>query len=75
LELTPLIMPILGRVVLGEPIEILVAVAAVIAFSGTVILVWGQSHHGGGSVVGDILVGCGVLAAAVLRTGRCCSRG
>ena len=30
-SLTPLIMPILGRVVLGEPIEILVAVAAVIA--------------------------------------------
>ena len=63
--LTPLIVPILGRVVLGEQIEIVVLVAATIAFSGTLILVWGQSHHGGGSVLGDILVASGVLASAV----------
>lgn len=63
--LTPLIVPILGRVVLGERIEIVVLVAAVIAFSGTLILVWGQSHHGGGSVLGDIFVASGVLASAV----------
>ncbi|HEY7085422.1 MAG TPA: DMT family transporter [Hyphomicrobiaceae bacterium] len=63
--LTPLIMPILGRVVLGERIEFVVLVAAVIAFSGTLILVWGQSHHGGGSVLGDICVASGVLASAV----------
>src|SRR5262245_12964220 len=48
--LTPLIMPILGRVVLGERIEFVVLVAAAVAFAGTLILVWGQSHHGGGSV-------------------------
>ena len=63
--LTPLIMPILGRVVLGERIEFVVLVAATIAFSGTLILVWGQSHHGGGSVLGDICVASGVLASAV----------
>jgi drug/metabolite transporter (DMT)-like permease len=63
--LTPLIVPILGRVVLGEPIEIVVLVAAVIAFGGTVMLVWGQSHHGGGSVLGDIFVASGVLASAI----------
>ena len=63
--LTPLIVPILGRVVLGERIEILVLIAAVIAFSGTLVLVWGQSHHGGGSVLGDIFVASGVLASAV----------
>jgi drug/metabolite transporter (DMT)-like permease len=63
--LTPLIVPILGRVVLGERIEIVVLVAAVIAFSGNLILVWGQSHHGGGSVLGDIFVASGVLASAV----------
>jgi len=63
--LTPLIVPILGRVVLGERIEIVVLVAAVIAFSGTLLLVWGQSHHGGGSVLGDMLVASGVLASAV----------
>ena len=63
--LSPLIVPILGRVVLGEPIEIVVLVAAVIAFGGTLMLVWGQSHHGGGSVLGDLFVASGVLAAAV----------
>ena len=63
--LTPLIVPILGRVVLGERIEIVVLVAAVIAFSGTLILVWGQSHHGGGSLLGDIFVASGVLTSAV----------
>src|SRR6476661_804451 len=63
--LTPLIVPILGRVVLGERIEIVVLVAAVIAICDTLILVWGQRHHGGGSVLGDIFVASGVLAAAV----------
>ena len=63
--LTPLIMPILGRIFLGERIEIVVLVAAVIAFSGTLMLVWGQSHHGGGSVLGDTFVASGVLASAV----------
>jgi drug/metabolite transporter (DMT)-like permease len=63
--LTPLIVPILGRVFLGERIEIVVLAAAVIAFGGTLILVWGQSHHGGGSVLGDIFVASGVLASAV----------
>ena len=63
--LTPLIVPILGRVVLGERIELVVLVAAVIAFSGTLILVWGQSHHGGGTLLGDIFVASGVLTSAV----------
>src|SRR6185295_16539613 len=39
--------------------------AAAIAFAGTLILVWGQSHHGGGNVLGDIFVASGVLASAV----------
>ena len=64
-SLTPLMMPLLGRVVLGEAIEIAVLIAAVIAFGGTVILIWGQSHHGGGSVLGDACVAAGVLASAV----------
>jgi drug/metabolite transporter (DMT)-like permease len=63
--LTPLIMPILGRVVLGERIEFLVLMAAVIAFGGTLILVWGQRHHGGGSLLGDVCVASGVVASAV----------
>ena len=63
--LTPLIVPILGRVVLGERIELVVMAAAAIAFCGTLLLVWGQTHHGGGSVLGDIFVAGGVLASAV----------
>ena len=63
--LTPLLMPILGRVVLGEPIEGLVVIAAAIAFAGTALLVWGQNQHGGGSLFGDILVASGVLASAI----------
>src|SRR2546429_568155 len=63
--LTPLIVPLLGRAILGERIEILVLAAVVIAFGGTMILVWGQSHHGGGNVIGDFFVASGVLASAV----------
>jgi drug/metabolite transporter (DMT)-like permease len=62
--LIPLIVPILGRIVLGETIEPVVLVAAAIAFSGTLMLVWGQSQHGGGSVTGDLLVASGVLCSA-----------
>lgn len=41
--LMPLLMPLLARVVLGEQIEIVVLAAAVIAFGGTAILIWGQA--------------------------------
>ena len=29
------------------------------------MLVWGQSHHGGGSWIGDLLVAGGVLISAI----------
>ena len=64
-SLTPLLMPVLARVFLGECIEPIVLFAAVLAFGGTMILVWGQTHHGGGSVLGDLLVASGVLASAI----------
>ena len=64
-SLTPLLMPVLGRVVLGERIETIVLFAAVLAFGGTMILVWGQTRHGGGSVLGDFFVASGVLASAI----------
>jgi drug/metabolite transporter (DMT)-like permease len=63
--LMPLLMPLLGRVVLGERVEMVVLVAVAIAFAGTLTLVWGQSHHGGGSVLGDLFVASGVLASAL----------
>src|SRR5262245_23341512 len=52
-SLTPLIMPILGRVVLGERIEGVVLVAASVAFAATLTLVWGQREHGGGRSEGQ----------------------
>jgi drug/metabolite transporter (DMT)-like permease len=64
-SLTPLIMPVLGRVVLGERIEIAVIVAALIALGATLLLVWGQSHHGGGRWIGDLFVAGGVCVSAI----------
>jgi drug/metabolite transporter (DMT)-like permease len=63
--LTPLLVPILGRVLLRERFEPIVMVAALIAVAGTMTLAWGQSHHGGGSLVGDTLIAGGVLASAL----------
>ncbi len=64
-SLMPLLMPVLGRFVLGESLESIVVLAAVLATSGTMILVWGQTHHGGGSVIGDLFVASGVLTSAI----------
>jgi drug/metabolite transporter (DMT)-like permease len=64
-SLMPLIMPVLGRVVLGERIEPTVVLAAIIAFAATSLLVWGQNDHGGGSWLGDLCIACGVAASAV----------
>lgn len=64
-SLMPLMMPVLGRVFLGEPIRAVVIVAAVIAVSGTALLAYGQRGHGGGSIEGDLLLVAAVLAAAI----------
>jgi drug/metabolite transporter (DMT)-like permease len=64
-SLTPLLMPVLGYLVLGERLEGAVLLAAVVAFAGTMLLVWGQNEHGGGSWLGDLCVAAGVVASAV----------
>lgn len=64
-SLLPLLMPLLGRFVLGEPLELIILLAAVFAFVGTIILMWGQAHHGGGSALGDLFVASGVLTSAI----------
>lgn len=64
-SLTPLLMPVLGYLVLGERLEGAVMVAALVAFAATMLLVWGQNEHGGGSWVGDLFVATGVVASAV----------
>src|SRR5215510_5370019 len=63
-SLTPLLMPVLGYLVLGERLELAVMAAAALAFAATMLLVWGQHQHGGGSWVGDVCVAGGVIASA-----------
>jgi drug/metabolite transporter (DMT)-like permease len=64
-SLTPLLMPLLGYLVLGERLEMAVLAAAATAFAATMLLVWGQNEHGGGSWLGDLCVAGGVIASAV----------
>ena len=63
-SLTPLLMPVLGYLVLGERMEATVIIAAIIAFAATMLLVWGQNQHGGGHWLGDLCVATGVVASA-----------
>jgi drug/metabolite transporter (DMT)-like permease len=63
-SLTPLLMPVLGYLVLGERLELVVMAAAALAFAATMLLVWGQNQHGGGNWIGDVCVAGGVLASA-----------
>ncbi len=62
-SLMPLIMPILGRVILKEPLRPVVGIAAVIAVAGSWVLIAGQQSTGQGSMLGDILVALGVASA------------
>jgi drug/metabolite transporter (DMT)-like permease len=64
-SLTPLIMPLLARVVLGERLEPVIIAAALVAAAATGLLVYGQIGHGGGSLVGDTLLIGGVTASCV----------
>lgn len=61
--LMPILMPLLGRFVLGEPLRPLHLVAAAIAVGGVALLLDGQSRHGAGDLVGDALCIVGVLCA------------
>jgi len=62
-SLMPLVMPLLGRLVLGEAIQPVVLVAALIGTAGTALLVHGQGGHGGGTLIGDMFLIAGVLSA------------
>ncbi|MCW5753062.1 MAG: EamA family transporter, partial [Alphaproteobacteria bacterium] len=58
--LMPVMMPVLGRVVLGETLRPVLMVAAFIALGGTLILLFGGTNDGG-SLKGDLLCMLGVL--------------
>ena len=59
--LMPVLMPILGRIVLGEPLRWIHMAAAGLAVCGIALLLDGQSRHGGGDLIGDALCVLGVL--------------
>ncbi|MDP6343882.1 MAG: exonuclease domain-containing protein [Alphaproteobacteria bacterium] len=63
--LLPILMPLLGRLVLGESIRGAVMIGALIAFAGALVLVLANRASGEGSLFGDLLAVCGVMCAAV----------
>ncbi|HJM52220.1 MAG TPA: DMT family transporter [Alphaproteobacteria bacterium] len=65
LSLMPVLMPLLGRLVLGEALRPVVYIGTAIAFAGTALLLHGQAGHGGGSALGNFIVGLGVLTLCV----------
>jgi len=62
-SLMPLVMPVLGRVVLGEKAGAAVIAGALVAVAGAALLSASQSGFGGGSLLGDAIAMAGVLAA------------
>ncbi|WP_119420086.1 DMT family transporter [Desertibaculum subflavum] len=62
--LMPIVMPILGRLVLGEALRPVHLAAAAIAVGGIALLLDGQSRHGAGDLLGDMFCIAGVLCGA-----------
>jgi len=62
--LLPLVMPLAARLVLGEAINPVVVIGAVLAFAGAILLVLTNQTAGEGDLFGDMLAICGVLCAA-----------
>tara|TARA_Y100001960_G_C14759841_1_gene873415 strand:- start:670 stop:1554 length:885 start_codon:yes stop_codon:yes gene_type:complete len=61
LSTQPILMPILGWLILKESLSASVVAGAIVTFIGAVLLVYGQEHHGGGTLIGDLLLAIGVL--------------
>jgi drug/metabolite transporter (DMT)-like permease len=60
----PMTQPLLGRLVLKEPIHAPVILGATLTFGGTALLFWGQGQEGQGSWFGDLLLAIGVACSA-----------
>ncbi|MCS5608113.1 MAG: DMT family transporter, partial [Alphaproteobacteria bacterium] len=61
--LMPLFTPIAARLVLGEKINNLVILGALVAVTGAIILAMANKGAGEGNLTGDFLAICGVLCA------------
>lgn len=69
--LVPVMLPILGRIVLGEPLRLAVMLGAIIAFVGIFLIVSRRTDLATGIRLGDLLVFAAVLTVcAVQLTGR-----
>ncbi len=64
-SLMPLVMPILGRIFLGEALRLRDIAGALVAFAGTVLLIHHQFEIGAGSLLGDAIAATAVFAACV----------
>jgi DNA polymerase III epsilon subunit len=62
--LMPVLMPLAARLVLGEAVNPVVVIGAVLAFAGATVLVMTNQVSGEGDLFGDMLAICGVLCAA-----------
>ncbi len=69
--LMPVVMPLAARLVLGEAVNPVVVVGAVVAFSGAMLLMGVNQASGDGDLFGDMLaisgVMCGVASALLAR--------
>lgn len=63
--LTPVAVPLMAHFALGERLRPVVAVAAMLALSGTAILLAGGASRGEGSLAGDLLCIAGVSCSCV----------
>jgi drug/metabolite transporter (DMT)-like permease len=63
--MTPLIVPFLGRLFLGERFHWSLPVGAFVAFAGIIVLTLDRQNIGAGDLTGNLLVGAGMLSAAI----------
>lgn len=54
--LLPLALPLLGRMVLGEPVHTPVVLGALLGFAGTILIVYHRQVEGDGDALGNVLV-------------------
>jgi drug/metabolite transporter (DMT)-like permease len=61
----PITQPFLAQVVLKEPLQRSVIVAAPVSVLGAMLLFWAKHQDGTGSLLGDFFLVCGVMSASV----------
>lgn len=65
--LLPLMLPLLGRPVLGEPVRIPVVLGALLGFAGVMMIVFHRWAEGDGDAIGNALVLAAVLCSCAAQ--------